>query len=338
MKALISVIIPVYNVEKYVSKCITSVISQTYTNLEILLIDDGSTDGSGTICDSYIQKDKRVKVIHKENGGLSSARNCGLAHATGEYIAFIDSDDYVKPNFIETLHKRLVTDNSDIAVCNFDRTDENGNIISEFSLITPSEKKVLNQKEFWESFHDHSAVNIVAWNKLYKKTIFDSVRYFEGHIHEDVFIIPEIIERTEKISFVVESLYCYLKRSDSIVGKVKNEHILDIDKFLAELTLSEYFDKHNYIEFLSHHLLNNIIDISTDTSNIKLTKKQKLEIKKIQKKISVLYVKHQTDFSKKGLKARSYMTLFCFNIRLFYIVYSILQAIKKIKRTIIKHV
>ena len=337
MSELITVIIPVYNVERYIIKCIDSVIFQTYTNLEILLIDDGSTDESGKICDTYVKKDKRIKVSHKTNGGLSSARNCGLNHATGEYIAFIDSDDFVKNNFIQTLYERIIIEKSDIAVCNFDYVDENGNIVPEYPLIAADEKQLLNKKQFWESFFLHGAVNVVAWNKLYKKSIFDSVRYFEGHIHEDVFIIPEIIEQVKWISFVKESLYCYLKRDNSIVGKVKTTNTFDIDKIYADLTLAEYFENNGYFEIFSHHMLDLFIDITKHVCKSKLTKKQKIEFRQFHKRFSILYIRHKSDFSKKGIKFLVYMHLFCFNVRLFYTVYSVLQSIKNMKKKVCKY-
>ncbi|MCR5253492.1 MAG: glycosyltransferase [Treponema sp.] len=337
MSSLISVIIPVYNVEKFLVKCIDSVISQSYTNLEILLIDDGSTDGSGKICDSYAQKDNRIKVIHKINGGLSSARNLGLDNASGEYIAFIDSDDFVKKNFIQILYERLIIDKSDISVCNFERIDESGNSISEFPLIKSEEKMIQNRKEFWESFFHHGAVNVVAWNKLYKKKIFDSIRYFEGHIHEDIFIIPEIIECVEKISFTTEPLYCYLKRSDSIVGNVKNKHVFDIDKIFADLLLAEYFEKNGYFEMFSHHLLDVIIDTTENVCKAKLTKKEMSDFQNIHKRFSLLYIRNYKDFSKRGIKFHVYMQLFCFNVHLFYIIYSILKCVKNMKKKVSKH-
>ena len=136
MPPLISIIIPVYNVEKYLDKCINSVLMQTYKNIEILLINDGSTDSSGQICESYAKKDSRIKVIHKENGGLSDARNVGIEHSTGSYIMFVDSDDYIDCNMASVLYNLLNSTNSDMAICNCTKVDEEYNMLTTPSSVT----------------------------------------------------------------------------------------------------------------------------------------------------------------------------------------------------------
>ena len=331
---LISIIVPVYKVEKYLDRCLQSLVNQTYENIEIILVDDGSPDNCPAMCEEWAKRDSRIVVFHKQNGGLSSARNFGLDHARGKFISFIDSDDYVKKLFIQTLYDRLIIDKSDISVCNFDRIDENGAILLDYPLIKTGEKNILNKKEFWEAFFLHRAVNVVAWNKLYKKNIFDSLRYFEGHIHEDVFIIPEIIKRIEQISFINESLYCYLKREDSIVGKAKKNHSIDLDKIYADVILAEYFENNGYFEIFSHHMHDVVIDITEQFCENKLTKKQKVEFSNLYKKFTLLYIRNKSDFSKQGMKVQVYMRLFCFNIRLFYIIYQILKGLKNIIRKI----
>ena len=137
MENLISVIVPVYNIEAYLRKCIDSILAQTYTNLEIILVDDGSTDNSGEICNEYAAKDARIRVIHKGNGGLSSARNTGIDIATGKYIGFVDSDDYLAPDMYEKLLGAIVNNHADISVCNVHHVDENEELISSTFLFTP---------------------------------------------------------------------------------------------------------------------------------------------------------------------------------------------------------
>ena len=130
MNETISIIIPVYNVEKYLNKCLNSVIEQTYKNIEVILIDDGSTDNSGKICDEYAKNDIRIKIIHQQNGGVSTARNNGLEHATGKYITFVDSDDYIEKEMIETMAKKIMKKNADIVICGVTDRDEENNIIN----------------------------------------------------------------------------------------------------------------------------------------------------------------------------------------------------------------
>ena len=165
---LISVIVPVYNVEKYLDKCIQSIVDQTYTNLEIILVDDGSPDNSGAICDEWAEKDNRIKVIHKANGGLSDARNAGLDIATGEYIAFVDSDDYIELDFYDKLYNVIKATNCDISICNLRKVYENNNVsvnncdtfeITEYST-TEAMSALIDDK-----------IRQVVWNKLYKADI-----------------------------------------------------------------------------------------------------------------------------------------------------------------------
>ena len=147
---MISVIVPVYNVEKYLRQCLDSVLAQTYRELEIILVDDGSTDGSGAICDEYATRDSRIKVVHQQNGGLSSARNAGLDLATGEYVAFVDSDDYIHETMLELLYQALVENNADTVICNFERVDEKGDVISVRSL-QPLANGVVSMEEALEN-------------------------------------------------------------------------------------------------------------------------------------------------------------------------------------------
>lgn len=239
MNKLVSVIVPVYNVEKYLSRCIDSIINQTYKNLEIILVDDGSPDRCGDICDQYAIKDSRIKVIHKKNGGLSDARNAGINLAKGDYITFIDSDDWIHPKYIETLYDLVKKHNADISVCNFIRTtSEDHN--DEISLI---DVIAFNKYEALEQFTDKYYVQmVIACGKLYKKDLFHNVRFPVGRIHEDEFTTYKLIYNANKIVFTTTPLYYYWQREDSIMGSGFNiNHRLDaLDAFIER---AEFFKK-----------------------------------------------------------------------------------------------
>lgn len=220
MEELVSIIVPIYNVEKYLNKCIDSILNQTYKNLEIILVDDNSPDNCPKICDEYAKQDTRIKVIHKENGGLSSARNAGLDICTGEYIAFVDSDDYVEKDYILDLYKTIKDSNADISVCGFNKIDLYTNKI----IGVYQDKKFLydDTTKFEFLFRDDHVTSVVAWNKLYRKEIFNNLKYPEGHIHEDEYIVYDLIKNTKNgIATTENVLYNYIIRNDSITGNQK---------------------------------------------------------------------------------------------------------------------
>ena len=229
MKEIVSVIIPVYNVEQYIEKCIYSVINQSYKNLEIILINDGSTDRSGIICDKYEKIDKRIKVVHKKNGGLSSARNVGLNLATGEYIMFIDSDDFVENTIVEDLYLSCYKNDVEISICNYryanekDIKDSEENVEYVYDEIEKFDKMFFEEKFFW-----------MAWGKLYKSTLFNNFRFKENQIYEDFYLIPRVMLNTSKIVYITKSLYNYTVRKESIMGnwtfKINKDLISIIDE------------------------------------------------------------------------------------------------------------
>ena len=206
---LISVVIPVYNVAHYLPECIESVIAQTYKNTEIILVNDGSADSSGIICDEYAKKDNRIKVIHKPNGGLSSARNAGIDICTGEYITFIDSDDYIADDMIEQLYIALYNTKSDISVCNFTRKlplDEEFN----FSVKTYSPKSALKEILIERRFRTSACA------KLYKTKLFSEVRYPEGLIYEDYATAYKLFDIANRIVHINTAKYYYRYNPESI--------------------------------------------------------------------------------------------------------------------------
>lgn len=215
MEELISVIVPIYRVEAYLSACIDSILNQTYSKLEIILVDDGSDDQCPLICDEYHKKDDRIRVIHKENGGLSDARNAGLDIATGTYICFVDSDDAIHPSFIQTLYEDLTTTNSDLAICHYESVLE----IPNTHEIKTSAKHVYTQKDILDVFYGKESLAIVvSWNKLYKKHIWTHLRYPKGKIHEDEFVIHYVLDQVSHVVIDEGKYYYYRQREGSITN------------------------------------------------------------------------------------------------------------------------
>lgn len=235
---LVSVIIPVYNVEKYLKRCVESVLRQTYRNLEIWLVDDGATDCSGMMCDEFAQKDTRIRVIHKENGGLSDARNVAIDKMTGQYVTFIDSDDYVSENFIERLYMNIRKYAAEIAICRHistKKSDEQcilGNCIEIFTKEEALEE-LLYQKKF----------NTSAWAKLYKSSLFENVRYPKGKLFEDICTTDLLINRAQQIVFDSSILYFYYQGEVSIVRSSFNLRKLD---YVENAKVMQQFIYNNY--------------------------------------------------------------------------------------------
>lgn len=219
--SMISIIIPVYQVEKYLRKCLDSVITQTFNDLEIILIDDGSTDTSGKICDEYTKKDSRIKVIHQENQGLSAARNAGLDIAKGDFIGFVDSDDYIEPAMFENLYHAAIENKADIAICNFHKVDESNKTLfySNLKAWTGSSKDFIKQ--------DGIRYNYV-WHKLYGKGLFENIRFPLGKLWEDIFIMHDIFEAAEIITIIPYIGYNYISNPLGITANRTNEKRLDL--------------------------------------------------------------------------------------------------------------
>lgn len=240
MRPLISVIVPIYKVEAYLERAVNSVLYQTYENLEIILVDDGSPDNCPQICDDYRKKDARVRVIHKENGGLSDARNAGIAIARGEYVAFLDSDDYIARQFIDKLYNACIKHDSDIAICQYEISNERGNtfenrnqnpsemektdletinkediiINEEIQFQTFSRRELLFQ--MYEEYHPRNTDFIVTWNKLYKRKLWNNICFPKGRIHEDEATTYKIYDKCTSGIYIQEKLYVYYQTDDSI--------------------------------------------------------------------------------------------------------------------------
>ena len=216
----ISVIIPVYNVEAYIEKCLKSIMEQTYKNLEIILIDDGSTDNSGKICDEYAKKDTRINVIHRKNGGLSVARNDGIKIAKGEYICFVDSDDYVTENYCEVLYNTLKSNNADISAVSYKEirdegipvldADEKDKTKFNNECIIYDNDEIIIQMLKWETFRN------MAWNKLYKTEKVKKHLFLEGYAFEDIYFSYEILSDVKRVAYINTPCYYYIRRNNSI--------------------------------------------------------------------------------------------------------------------------
>lgn len=227
MEPKISVIIPVYNVQQYLELCLEDVINQTYSNIEIILIDDGSVDASGRICDAWCQKDKRIKAYHKENGGLSDARNLGLEFATGQWVAFIDSDDRVSPILLQTLYENAKRYNAEISICDPVHIFSNAS----YKYKIDGDIRVFDNMHAIEEMWYQTSFLFSAWAKLYKKSFFIEHKFKKGIIFEDVEVMHRIFEQANKIVYDSSQLYGYVHRENSITTKkfsMKDCGILDI--------------------------------------------------------------------------------------------------------------
>lgn len=209
----ISIVIPVYNAEKYLARCLDSILNQTFTDYEVILVNDGSKDDSILVCQSYVEKDSRIKLIDKENGGLSSARNTGLKQATGEYIGFVDNDDWISENFYEKLYNTIIETGCDIAFCDVVRKNEKKHKIR-LNLKSVQVAEEINEKLELAQFNSHRGV----WNKLYKRYLFDNgLQFEEGKDYEDGLFTLQALCQCKNIVSVPDAYYFYFINPTSIV-------------------------------------------------------------------------------------------------------------------------
>ena len=245
---VISIIVPVYNVEKYLIRCVDSILKQTYTNLEILLVNDGSTDSSGSICDSFASIDSRIKVIHKKNGGLSDARNTGIKIVTGQYIGFVDSDDWINPKMYEKLYKNIKKHDADISICGFSLIEE---VAQNSPLDLLPEKKYeiqrFTSKQALEILLTKRLFHSNAWDKLYTKELFENIEYPKGRIYEDIATTYKLICKANGIVYCAYPGYNYLQRQGSLIHSHFNAKLYGMVESYQEML--EYI-KINYNELI----------------------------------------------------------------------------------------
>lgn len=230
---IISVIVPVYKVEPYIDRCIDSIVNQTYRNLEIILVDDGSPDRCPEICESWAEKDSRIKVIHKENGGLSAARNCGIECCHGDYIGFVDSDDWIEPDMYEKLYNTIVKYNVPLAMGG--RFDIYENCLTDKKRTTYGNEKVISAQQLLPKMLLGDGCDSVAWDKLYHKSLWKEIRFPDGEIFEDIAIMYKLIIKANKIAICDDPLYNYYHRSGSITESSFNPAYLAYPKHTRKM-------------------------------------------------------------------------------------------------------
>lgn len=246
---LISVIVPIYKVEAYLDRCVQSIVAQSYKNLEIILVDDGSPDRCPEMCESWAKKDPRIRVIHKKNGGLSDARNAGMAAATGTYIAFLDSDDWIDPNMYELLYQRITEDHCDISACGVEMFWEDGS--REPCMLTSPGKHVLDHKQAMSAILQESLLKQPVWYKLYKAALIRDLLFPVGKYHEDAFWSYLAVSGAKRVSVFDTPCYHYAQRKGSIMGESYSLRRLD-NLEAKELQLQYMKDKLPEFVPLSH--------------------------------------------------------------------------------------
>ena len=315
----ISIVVPVYKVEKYLKKCVNSLINQTYKNLEIILVDDGSPDNSGMICDEFLELDKRVKVLHKENGGLSDARNEGIKLATGDFILFVDSDDYLELDGCQNLVDVIKNTKADVVSFNLNIVDENGSSYDNLPYCYDNTKKIIhmnyNNAIIDTIYRKH--IRFEACSKIYKSDIFDDIEFPVGMLAEDFAIFESVIKKSKKLVYFDNNIYNYLQRSDSIMGQKNPKLYIDIyktERIFNESASKVCINELDKIENECRHFKsllkcfcktyfiykdNNIKDMYSDIKKVK--------IKYLTFKLKVLYIMFLTNYK--------------FFVKLFNIIY-----------------
>lgn len=251
MDDLISVIVPVYKVEKYLDRCVESITNQTYKNLEIILVDDGSPDNCSKMCDEWAQKYSRIKVIHKENGGLSDARNAGLDVAAGDYISFVDSDDWISTEYIEKLYASIKKNDADISECNvYYSYDER---YTEYN--NDSAAYYDNNEAIMDAYIRLYHIKTIVWNKLYRRQLLDDIRFPKGKLHEDEFFTYLALGKASSFVHIEDYLYYYRQRADSIMGQSQSFSVKNLDSIEGCAARASYI-MNNYPDLYFYELRN----------------------------------------------------------------------------------
>lgn len=278
---LVSVIIPIFNVENYLDKCVESVVTQTYSNLEIILIDDGSTDFSSALCDKWKERDDRITVIHKKNGGLSDARNAGLKIAKGIYFAFIDSDDYIAKSAIESMLNSAVSSSSEIAVCNMIRYTPDGTKVPFYAPVHT--RMLLSGEQRYETLEQPSVCN-----KLFKAELFENILFPTGKYYEDTFIYHRLLYKARNVVLTGEDSYWYLLRNDSIVGDTKlTDRYFDFIEAVWERTV--FLKAHEVKKYDQKACLSLYAAMANAEKNIEKTSSNREKFKCAHKQYDIAY-------------------------------------------------
>lgn len=315
----ISVVVPIYKVELYLERCVKSLVTQTYKNIEIILVDDGSPDNCPQICDIWAQRDNRILVIHKTNGGLSSARNAGIDAASGDYIAFVDSDDYIAPNMLEIMLNAIINNNVMLACCGRIRVTPSNQI----KMFTLPAETVLSGKEAIKQILIDGFVNEAAWDKLYNKKLFNNRRFPVGEINEDIVQTIEILGENDAIVHVGQALYYYCENQDSITQsqyfpgkKIVIKHLDQIKLYLNK----HYPDLRVYYNILETRYCQELLYLLLDSRNILQRYQQDyIEIYRRFKKVFLQSVKG--GYIKKSEMIKGYL--------IYYKLYFLFHKLKK---------
>ena len=329
---LISVIVPVYKVEPYLSRCIASILTQTVTDFELILVDDGSPDNCGKICDEYAQKDKRIHVLHKGNGGLSSARNAGIdwvfENSYSQWITFIDSDDWIHPEFLELLLSGATSTNTDICVCEYIRTSE----FTDFENLNNITIQKITPEELFVKYH---VTSVIACCKLYKKSCFENIRFPLGKLHEDEYTTYKILFEKSQVSYLKEALYFYYTNPDSIMNSEWTPRRLDLISALEEQIA--FFKKNGYYNGLQTSKLFLLWKL---TSQIKATEKSdeySYLTPELKKKLKSYFKEYKKDLN---LSIRSvtgiYEKVYPITTKIFLFIFSIYKKLEHLIDNIFK--
>lgn len=328
MNNLVSIIIPVYNVEQYLNRCISSIVNQTYPNLQIILVDDGSPDNCPKICDLWKKKDSRIEVIHKENGGLSSARNAGLHCAKGDYVLFVDSDDWISINMIEEMIKAMNKNNVDMVVCQFVKAYPNGKVAQQESHHG---NKILNVKDtICLLLYDNQITNHV-WRNLYKRNLLPNNLFPEGMNYEDVYVMASLFLLCKKILYLDKAYYYYFQNNSGIVRTITYKNCCDHYRALENSYSSILKRYPNLAQNINEARKRNNLTIIINLFNVK---DNVSEAKKMMKKL----IKENIHLSNNRLTIKEYIIYYFFGTFpcLYFFVNDIRFIIKKVRGVILK--
>ncbi|HJX32230.1 MAG TPA: glycosyltransferase, partial [Thermodesulfobacteriota bacterium] len=334
---LISLIVSVYNISKYLERCLNSIIEQSYKNIEILLVDDGSTDSSGHLCNLYQEKDNRIKVIHKTNNGLSSTRNAGLAVMQGDYVGFVDGDDFIDTYMYETLVKAMLDNEADIVQTGFRHIDKHGNLVD---TITFKKASYTNLEDMLYAHFEEKNIHTGVWTKLYKSKLFENIRFIEGHVFEDFALLPSLLNECKRFIVIDGAFYNYVSNPESISRDKVNLNVIKsrLEVPLYVLKDIEKINK-NFIEYAYKYICNSSI---RGYYSLKRTKKIDKEAKKEYiKKIIIQYEKYfkiykkDPSFKKQGLYGKIRLYFFPIIPYITYLIIEFKNLIRKFKKLII---
>ena len=237
---MISIIVPVYKVEEYLNRCIQSILNQTYKKFELILVDDGSPDHCPELCDEWAKRDKRIKVIHKENGGLSDARNAGIEIAVGEFVAFVDSDDWISVSYLELLMRAMQENDCEIVECETVRTTGK-NTMTDIVVTDIGKAVVFQPEEALELLIQDDCFHQYVWNKLYKRSVIQDILFEKGKTNEDEFWTYQIFGNAKRICKIDVPLYFYFQRSTSIMGT--RYSLKRLDALEAKMQRQKYIEE-----------------------------------------------------------------------------------------------